>query len=466
MTSGVESLRGEHPLVVYIDLKSPYAFIAVEPTRAMAKTLGVRIEWRPFTLDIPSYLGSAKVNRKKQVVSSHRSADQWTGVRYAYRDARRYASLSGKTLRGTEKIWDSSLAGIAMLCAKKQGDECLDRFLDEAYLAFWRRDLDIEDVGILEQILHSVGAQVDSFADFVAQEGRVEHDELNEKAFDAGVYGVPTYLVGDEMWFGREHLPRVEWLLGGGHGDAPDVANRSFGPRGETKRMRSGRPNSDVGNASSNNSAEAGTGKLTVVLDLRYPQAYLAFHPALRFAQERGLAVDWLPFPASTLKPPTAPEEEKDRSVRHRSLRSEAIAREIEVNADRQGLDMSEFYRAGDSTAFNLGWLWMRESHGEQLENFLGDAFRADWAVDLDPASESEVAALIEAMDQGMDANCYRAWCRGKGPESLEKTTGDLHARGVFAAPSYLVGDEIFLGRQHLPMIGWLLEGRSGELPI
>ena len=57
---------------------------------------------------------------------------------------------------------------------------------------------------------------------------RALHDETNRAAFDAGVYGVPTYLVEDEMWFGREHLPRVAWILGGRKGPPPDVANRSF----------------------------------------------------------------------------------------------------------------------------------------------------------------------------------------------------------------------------------------------
>ena len=28
------------------------------------------------------------------------------------------------------------------------------------------------------------------------------------------------------------------------------------------------------------------------------------------------------------------------------------------------------------------------------------------------------------------------------------------------------VGDEIFIGRQHLPMIGWILDGRVGPGPI
>jgi len=227
-SDGFRRLRGDARLAVYIDLKSPYAFVAIHPTRAMAAALGVEIDWRPFTLDIPSYLGSARLDRKGRVASSDRTPQQWTGVRYAYRDARRYASLRGMTLRGTEKIWDSSLAGMAMLWAKRQGAALFDRFLDDAYACFWRRELDIEDAGVLEERLAEAGAQVEGFRAWLAGPGREAHDAMNQQAFDAGVFGVPTYLVGDEMWFGREHLPRVAWLLSGSRGPAPDVANRSF----------------------------------------------------------------------------------------------------------------------------------------------------------------------------------------------------------------------------------------------
>jgi 2-hydroxychromene-2-carboxylate isomerase len=225
-----DRLRGDAELAVYIDLKSPYAYIAIDPTRAMAHERGVAIDWRPFTLDIPSYLGSAKLDKSGKVAASKRSNQQWSGVRYAYRDARRYANLTGKTVRGTEKIWDSSLAGIAMLWAKRQGGDCFDRFLDEAYPRFWRRELDIESIEVLEGVLLDSGLEVAGFSDYVDGAGRHEHDEINEAAFDAGIYGVPSYLVEDEMWFGREHLPRVSWLLGGRRGPAPDVANRGFGP--------------------------------------------------------------------------------------------------------------------------------------------------------------------------------------------------------------------------------------------
>ncbi len=222
------ALRGDAPLAVYIDLKSPYAFVAIEPTRAMARSVGVPIDWRPFTLDIPSYLGSARLDKRGRVATANRTAQQWSGVRYAYRDARRYAALTDKTLRGTEKIWDSSLAGIAMLWAKRQGSDALDRFLDRAYPPFWRRELDIESLDVLQSTLEEAGVDCTGFAEFAAGEGRSQHDLLNQRAFDGGVFGVPTYLVGEEMWFGREHLPRVAWLLAGRTGPAPDVANRSF----------------------------------------------------------------------------------------------------------------------------------------------------------------------------------------------------------------------------------------------
>lgn len=222
------ALRGDAELVVYIDLKSPYAYLAIDPTRAMAASRGIAIDWRPFTLDIPSYLGSARLDSKGKVASSKRTPQQWTGVKYAYADARRYANLTAKTVRGTIKIWDSSLAGIAMLWAKDQGATTFDRFLDRLYERFWKRELDIEELAVLASVLEEVDAEVAGFEAFAAGPGRARHDAINEAAFDGGVFGVPTYLVGDEMWFGREHLPRVAWLLDGATSAAPDVANRSF----------------------------------------------------------------------------------------------------------------------------------------------------------------------------------------------------------------------------------------------
>ena len=60
----IEPLKSDAPLIIYIDLKSPYAYLSIEPTRNMLKELVIVADWRPFVLDIPSYLGSAKLGKE------------------------------------------------------------------------------------------------------------------------------------------------------------------------------------------------------------------------------------------------------------------------------------------------------------------------------------------------------------------------------------------------------------------
>ncbi|MEQ8860545.1 MAG: DsbA family protein [Pseudomonadales bacterium] len=215
--------RTDADLIVYLDIKSPYAFIAKDPTRALARSMGIRVDWRPLTLDIPSYLGSAKLDDKGRVVKSERTPEQWTSVRYAYRDARRYAALLGYTLRGTEKIWDTSLAHIGFAWAKDQGDAVLAGYLDRCYERFWRRELDVEDPEVVIGVLREAGADVAGFAEYRLGDGRRRHDAEQTAVFDAGIFGVPSYVADGELLFGREHLPRVRWILEGRHGPSPDV---------------------------------------------------------------------------------------------------------------------------------------------------------------------------------------------------------------------------------------------------
>ncbi len=200
MTS-FEPRRSAAPLIVYIDYKSPYAFVAKDPTYALADELGIEIDWRPLTLDIPSYLGSARLDRQGRVAESRRTPQQWSGVRYGYADARRYADLQGYRLRGTEKIWDTSSVHIAMLWAKRQGQRILRAFTNDVYRRFWVRDLDVEDPQVLVDTLLAAGAEVDGFTEFVTGEGRAEHDAMQQAVFDDGIFGVPGYVVEGEYFF-------------------------------------------------------------------------------------------------------------------------------------------------------------------------------------------------------------------------------------------------------------------------
>ena len=197
---------------LYVDYKSPYAYLAKDAAYALERDTGVAIDWLPYILDIPSFLGSAKVDSEGRVIEQDRNAHQWRRVKYSYMDVRREANRVGLTIRGPRKIWDSSLAGIGLLYAKRHG--VLRAYNDEVFARFWKHELDIEDRAALSDVLARAGAGVADFEAYVAGEGRRELAAVQEAAEAKGVFGVPSFLLPDgELYWGREHLPRVRELL-------------------------------------------------------------------------------------------------------------------------------------------------------------------------------------------------------------------------------------------------------------
>jgi len=219
-----------NPLTVYIDFKSPYAYVAKDPVYWLESQYGIEIDFQPLTLNIASYLGSARKDDNGKVVENNRSPRQWLAVKYAYKDARRYAALRGLTLKGTQKIWDSSYSAIGMLWAKQQGHDILKAYIDRVYEQFWKRELDIEDVVIIGRELKLAGADTGGFNNFLYGEGRIAHDDLQQYLFQKGYFGVPTFVIDDQVYFGREHLPRIRWHLEGCPGLMPDIAYDNLPP--------------------------------------------------------------------------------------------------------------------------------------------------------------------------------------------------------------------------------------------
>lgn len=200
-------------IAVYIDFKSPYAYLAKNPIADLQRDFDVTLDWLPYTLDIPSYLGSAEVDECGAVLRETRNAHQWRRVRYSYMDCRREANRRGLTILGTRKIWDSSLAAIGLLWAKRCGEGPLGAYIDIVFERFWRRDLDIEDPAAVAAALAMAGADTEGFHAYLTGEGRREHDGLRAAAEAAGVFGVPSLVLDGELFWGREHLPTVAAML-------------------------------------------------------------------------------------------------------------------------------------------------------------------------------------------------------------------------------------------------------------
>jgi len=197
---------------VYSDYKSPYAYLAKDVAYELERDTGAEFDWLPYTLDIPAYLGSAKVDAAGNVVEASRNAHQWRRVKYSYMDCRREANRRGLTILGPRKIFDSSLANIGMLYAKRHG--ALRGYHDRVFERFWRRELDIESADALAAILVECGVDTSAFTAFLESEGRRQLQDLMREAEAAGVFGVPSFLLenGDLYW-GREHVPRIREIL-------------------------------------------------------------------------------------------------------------------------------------------------------------------------------------------------------------------------------------------------------------
>jgi len=185
----------------YTDFKSPYAYLALEATLQLALDFDVTIDFLPYTLDIPSYLGDVE----------NRDAHRWRKVKYAYMDCRRQANKRGLTLRGPKKIYDSREIDTALLYVKERADEpdSLRAFAGLVFERFFTHTIDVEDRAQVEQAIQDAGIDPGGFDAFLDGSGGAAHDRIRAEAESMGVFGVPTYLIEGELFWGGEKIPEI-----------------------------------------------------------------------------------------------------------------------------------------------------------------------------------------------------------------------------------------------------------------
>lgn len=191
----------------FFDYKSPYAYLAQHDTFCLRTDYGLNVEWLPYTLNIPAYLGDASLDATGQDVIGTRNAHQWRRVKYSYMDCRREANRHGLTIKGPKKIFDSKLAHMAFLFVSQRAD--FESFHSTVFERFWRRDLDIEDMAQLSEIIVASGLDASNFSAYCQGEGVDTLSRIQEDAESQGVFGVPSYLYRGELFWGVERIPRL-----------------------------------------------------------------------------------------------------------------------------------------------------------------------------------------------------------------------------------------------------------------
>ena len=87
-------------------------------------------------------------------------------------------------------------------------------YVDCVYDAMWTRGLDMGQPAIIAQSLAQAGLPAEALLE-AAQAPSVKQRLLDntQSAFDHGAFGSPTFLVGDDLYFGKDRLRDVEEAL-------------------------------------------------------------------------------------------------------------------------------------------------------------------------------------------------------------------------------------------------------------
>lgn len=100
-------------------------------------------------------------------------------------------------------------------------------------------------------------------------------------------------------------------------------------------------------------------------------------------------------------------------------------------------------------------------AHAGQGVPFTLALLKAYWAEGQDLSQPEAVAAVARA--QGLDAEALLA-AAGSPPvkDELRANTEDAIARGVFGAPTFFIGKQMFWGNDRLPLMSAYLKGQLG----
>jgi 2-hydroxychromene-2-carboxylate isomerase len=110
---------------------------------------------------------------------------------------------------------DDRLASRMVIAHQQQGGD-IAALSGAVMAAVWQQERDIADPGTLREI--AAGQGLDGAALLEAAdtpEVQARYDENTRHAIESGVFGVPTVMIGDELFWGQDRLDFVDEALAG-----------------------------------------------------------------------------------------------------------------------------------------------------------------------------------------------------------------------------------------------------------
>ena len=192
------------PVIEFIfDFASPNGYLAYRALPPILKRTGARVEI------IPCLLGGIfkATNNRSPIVAF---AEVKGKVGYEMLEIRRFVDRHKINFRMNPHFPVNSLTLMRAFVAAQDAGEEAD-FIEMGLKGMWEDGLKLDDPDVLKQAIDAAGLDGAGLL-AAAQTDRVKKKlaDNTAAAVARGVFGLPTFFVGSEMFWGKERLPQVE----------------------------------------------------------------------------------------------------------------------------------------------------------------------------------------------------------------------------------------------------------------
>ncbi len=135
--------------------------------------------------------------------------------RYAYVDFKRYADAYGVPLNMNSHfpIITTTLMRVVTALQMKN-DPRMSTYMDAVFQAIWVDALNLNDPAIVAEVLTQAGLDpVELLAMANEQATKDQLKAVTMRAVERGVFGAPTFFVGEQMFWGQDRIEQVKAAL-------------------------------------------------------------------------------------------------------------------------------------------------------------------------------------------------------------------------------------------------------------
>jgi 2-hydroxychromene-2-carboxylate isomerase len=195
----------------FFDCSSPWTYIAFRNIQPLALELNASISWRPVL--VGGIFNSANKNAyaAREDMNSSRNRYILKDVQDNARETRLkivfppkvFPVNSVKAMRGCLWVAQDTIAKNKYLA-----------FIEATFAAYFTREEDISQDAVLQSICAEVGIDSTAFMQGITRPDIKEQLKLDtDEAIARGAFGVPTFFVGEDMYFGNDRLALVRSAL-------------------------------------------------------------------------------------------------------------------------------------------------------------------------------------------------------------------------------------------------------------